>query len=55
MPTAGAACALQVIGRERRHIAHEHRIELSNVYAEFERRRADETIQPVAAAFEEKF
>ena len=47
MAAAGAASALPVVRRQRRHVAHQHGVQLADVYAEFQGGRADEAVHAV--------
>lgn len=50
-----ASSPLPVIGRERRHVAHHHGIQLPDIDAELQRRRAHERVHGVGIALKEVF
>ena len=50
---SGAASALPVVGRQRRHVAHQHGVQLADVDAEFQGGRANQAVHRVRRALEE--
>ncbi len=52
MPAAGTPSSLPVIGRRRRHVAHQHCVERADIDPQFERRRADQDVQLLPFALE---
>src|SRR5262245_61640115 len=52
MAAPRAPRTLPVVRRARGDVAHEHRIERANVYAEFQRRRADQSVYVLGLTLE---
>ena len=53
MAPAGATGALAVVGWQRRHIAHQHRVEPPDVDAELQRRRAHQAVHCLGLTLEQ--
>ena len=53
MAPTGATGALPVVGGQRRHVAHQHRVEPADVDAELQGRRAHQTVHRLRVALEQ--
>ena len=53
MPAPRAPGPLPVVGGERRHVPHQHRVELADVDAELQGRRAHQAVHRIGRALEE--
>ena len=53
MAPTGATGALPIVGGQRRHVAHQHRVEPADVDAELQGRRAHQTVHRLRVALEQ--